>query len=207
MTGLDVEALDWSKADGLVPAIVQDESTLQVLMLGYMNREALERTFSTGWVTFFSRSRDRLWQKGESSGHVLKLVDVQTDCDRDALLVRARPTGPTCHRETTSCFGDVDAPGIGWLGRLEMIVEARKLAPPSDSYTSRLMADGVERMAKKVGEEAVEVAISAALEDDRLVEESADLLYHLLVLLRAQGKELADVASVLRDRHPPESSS
>ena len=206
MTALDVDAIDWAKADGLVPAVVQDASTLQVLMLGYMNREALERTISTERVTFFSRSRDRLWQKGESSGHFLTLVDVQVDCDRDALLVTANPAGPTCHRETTSCFGEVDAPGIGWLGRLETIVEARKLSPPSDSYTSRLMADGVERMAKKVGEEAVEVALSAALEDGRLVEESADLLYHLLVLLHAEGKELADVASVLRERHPPKPS-
>lgn len=205
MNEIDVDSIDWAKADGLVPAVVQDVSTLQVLMLGYMNREALERTLGTGRVTFFSRSRGRLWEKGESSGHRLGLVDVQADCDGDALLITARPAGPTCHRETSSCFGGVDAPGIGWLGRLETIVEERKLSPAPASYTSRLLAEGVERVAKKVGEEAVEVALSAVLGDDRLVDESADLLYHLLVLLHAEGKALADVASVLRDRHPSES--
>lgn len=201
MIGVDELAIDWNKTDGLVPAIVQDAATLQVLMVGYMNRDALERTLSSERVTFYSRSKKRLWQKGETSGNTLDLVRVEADCDRDTLLVLARPQGPTCHRDTVSCFGDDDAPGLGWLSRLEAIIDARRSSEPAGSYTARLFADGIESMAKKVGEEGVEVALSAVTGDGRVSEEAADLLFHLLVLLRASGSSLQEVAAVLRRRH------
>lgn len=196
--------IDWEKMRGLVPAIVQDAMTLQVLMLGYMNRAALERTLESGLVTFFSRSKNRLWQKGETSGHALELEGIELDCDGDALLVVARPRGATCHRGpngTTSCFGDEDAPGLGWLGRLVEIIRRRKTADPGASYTARLSSEGIGSMAKKVGEEAVEVAISATSGDGRVAEEAADLVYHLLVLLEGSGRSLSDVVDILRQRH------
>lgn len=192
--------IDWEKGGGLVPAIVQDATTLQVLMLGYMDRVALETTRQSGLVTFYSRSKKRLWKKGETSGNTLELESVDIDCDGDTLLIRARANGATCHRGTTSCFGDTDAPGLGWLGRLAAIIDSRRKSDPKHSYTARLFAAGTQTMAQKVGEEGVEVAVSAASGDGRVVEESADLLYHLLVLLAASGRKLSDVVDVLRAR-------
>jgi phosphoribosyl-AMP cyclohydrolase / phosphoribosyl-ATP pyrophosphohydrolase len=195
-------APDWQKSGGLVPAIVQDADTQQVLMLGYMNAAALEQTLATGRVTFFSRSKNRLWTKGESSGHFLDLVDVTADCDADALLVRARPNGPTCHRGTCSCFGEGGATGVGFLAKLDRVVAARIAAGDETSYTAKLVRAGVKRVAQKVGEEGVETALAATAGDNtELTNEAADLLFHLLVLLRAKGLSLADVTRVLEQRH------
>lgn len=198
----DNSQLAWEKMDGLLPAVVQDADTLQVLMLGYMSPEALARTRDCGLVTFHSRSRARLWTKGESSGHHLDLVEILPDCDGDALLVRARPRGPACHRGTVSCFGETGASGAGFLAFLERVVAARQKDRPEGSYTVKLLDAGLPRAAQKVGEEAVETVI-AALGGDRhaLRAEAADLLFHLLVLLRAAGTGLADVVEVLRQRH------
>jgi phosphoribosyl-ATP pyrophosphohydrolase/phosphoribosyl-AMP cyclohydrolase len=193
--------IDWRKVDGLLPAVVQDAATLQVLMLGYMDEEALAHTEESGRVTFFSRTRGGLWQKGETSGNVLEVDRIELDCDGDALLVLARPRGPTCHRETTSCFGEDDAPGLGWLARLAAVIDERKTADPDESYTASLIAGGIGQMAKKVGEEGVEVALAATAADGRLLDEAADLMYHLLVLLSASDKSLSDVAAILRERH------
>jgi len=194
-----LEGLDWDKQQGLLPAIVQDPDTLQVLMLGYMDREALRLTRETGRVTFFSRSRQRLWTKGESSGNVLELVSLEVDCDGDALLVQARPRGPTCHLGRPSCF-----PGapVGVLAGLDRLVEQRERERPPGSYTTSLFESGTRRIAQKVGEEGVETALAAVAQDEQaLAGEGADLLYHLLVLLRARGLSLADVEAVLRERH------
>lgn len=195
--------LPWPEdAPDLLPAIVQDADTLQVLMLAYMNRAALEATQASGRVTFYSRSRERLWEKGETSGNTLHLVSLALDCDRDTLLVRARPVGPACHRGTTSCFDDGTAPGVGFLVALAGVIEQRTGADPEESYTARLLAAGLPRIAQKVGEEGVETVIAALAEGkDELRGEAADLLYHLLVLLRAAGVELGEVLDVLRDRH------
>lgn len=193
--------LAWEKMEGLIPAIVQDADTGQVLMLGYMDRAAVDATASSGLVTFFSRSKQRLWVKGETSGNVLRLVSIAADCDNDALLVRARPAGPTCHLGTASCFGEEEA-GAGWLGRLERIVAERATADPQTSYTARLLAEGPGKAAQKVGEEGVEVALAAVSRDaSGLTEEAADLLFHLLVSLRSRNVSLSDVVAVLRQRH------
>jgi phosphoribosyl-AMP cyclohydrolase / phosphoribosyl-ATP pyrophosphohydrolase len=195
---------DFAKQGGLVPAIVQDADSGQVLMLGYMNEAALQATRDKGLVTFFSRSKGRLWTKGESSGHVLRLVSMALDCDADALLVEARAEGPTCHLGSTSCFGE--ARSAGMLGRLDALIAQRVAERPEGSYTSRLLEAGLPRMAQKVGEEGVETALAAVTGDaDALAGEAADLLYHLLVLLRARGLGLAEVQKVLADRHaaPP----
>lgn len=198
---VDAAGLAWEKMDGLLPAVVQDADSGQVLMLGYMDRAALDATQSSGLVTFFSRSKQRQWVKGETSGNVLRLVSAAADCDGDALLVRARPAGPTCHLGTTSCFGEEEA-GAGWLGRLERIVTERATADPEASYTARLLATGPAKAAQKVGEEGVEVALAAVSRDAAgLTEEVADLLFHLLVSLRSRDVSLADVVSVLRQRH------
>ncbi len=194
--------LDWAKGDGLLPAIIQDADTQQVLMLGYMNAAALRQTEETKRVTFFSRRKNRLWVKGETSGHFLDLVAVTADCDNDALLVRARPNGPTCHRGTCSCFGEEGATGVGFLADLERTVTARLAAGDEKSYTVKLVRAGVKRVAQKVGEEGVETALAAvAGSDGELRGEAADLLYHLIVLLRAKGLSLAEVMSVLENRH------
>lgn len=198
----DLENLAWDKVDGLMPAIVQDAGTGRVLMLGYMNRDALERTQATGHVTFFSRSRQRLWTKGESSGNTLELAGIQADCDRDTLLVQALPHGPTCHLGTDTCWGDEIKPPIGFLARLERVVESRIGADPASSYTARLLDEGVKRCAQKVGEEGVEVALAAVAGDrDELINESADLLYHLLVVLGAGEISTDDVMAELVRRH------
>lgn len=193
-----IENLDWSKQAGLLPAIVQDATTQQVLMLGYMNREALDATLQSGFVTFFSRSKNRLWMKGESSGHVLHLVSIEADCDRDSLLIQAKPAGNTCHLERQSCFSD--AP-VNFLHTLEQRIQARKSADPNASYSRRLMDKGLPKVAQKVGEEAVETVIAALAEDqDALLNESADLLYHLLVLLAVKNVSVDQVISVLKQR-------
>ena len=195
----ELDGLDWGKQQGLLPAIVQDAATLQVLMLGFMDPAALQATLETGRVTFFSRSRQRPWTKGESSGNVLELVSIGTDCDRDTLLVRARPRGPTCHLGRQSCFPDAPASVLAGLDRL---VAQRERQRPPGSYTTKLFESGVRRIAQKVGEEGVETALAAVAQDEAaLAGEGADLLYHLLVLLRARGLSLADVEAVLRERH------
>ncbi|HEY1070680.1 MAG TPA: bifunctional phosphoribosyl-AMP cyclohydrolase/phosphoribosyl-ATP diphosphatase HisIE [Thermomonas sp.] len=197
-TTFDIEALAWDKQDGLLPAIVQDAATLRVLMLGYMDRAALAATLASGQVTFFSRSKQRLWTKGESSGHVLALVSVDVDCDADTLLVQARPHGPTCHLDRTSCFPD--APGDG-LAELDALIAQRERERPQGSYTTRLFEGGIRRIAQKVGEEGVETALAAVAHDDEaLLGEAADLLYHLVVALRARGLALDDVRRVLAAR-------
>ncbi len=197
-TRVDPDSLDWNKQGGLVAAVVQDADTQRVLMLGYMTREALQATYDSGRVTFFSRSRQRLWTKGESSGNVLDLVAIEADCDADTLLVQARPHGPTCHLGRDSCFASAPA---AFLSTLDALVARRERERPSGSYTTQLFEAGVRRIAQKVGEEGVETALAAVTQDDAaLLGESADLLYHLLVLLRARGLSLADVARVLEER-------
>ena len=195
----ELQSLDWNKGDGLLPVIVQDAGSLRVLMLGYMNAEALAATRASGFVTFYSRSRQRLWKKGESSGHVLELVSIQADCDSDTLLVIARPHGPTCHLQRDSCFAE--APGT-FLADLDALVRQREQQRPADSYTTGLFESGIRRIAQKVGEEGVETALAAVVQDDAAVlGESADLLFHLIVLLRARGLSLQDVVTVLQERH------
>jgi phosphoribosyl-ATP pyrophosphohydrolase/phosphoribosyl-AMP cyclohydrolase len=198
MTNPFVQTLDWQKQDGLLPAVVQHADSLQVLMLGYMNAEALQMTLDSGRVTFFSRSKNRLWTKGESSGHFLELVSVETDCDQDTLLVQARPMGNTCHLDRPSCFPDAPE---HFLHALENRIAARLAADPASSYTRRMLDKGLNKVAQKVGEEAVETVIAALAEDEAaLLNESADLLYHLLLLLRAKGVDLHQVIDVLKSR-------
>ena len=195
----DIDSLAWDKQGGLLPAVVQDADTLRVLMLGYMDRAALAATLDSGHVTFYSRSRQRLWTKGETSGHVLDLVAIQVDCDRDTLLVQARPHGPTCHLGRGSCFAD--APG-NFLAELDALIAARDRDRPAGSYTTRLFDDGVRAIAQKVGEEGVETALAAVVQDDAaLCGEAADLLFHLQVLLRARGLSLDHAVEILRQRH------
>lgn len=195
---LDIETLAWDKQDGLLPAVVQDADTLRVLMVGYMSRDALAKTLDSGQVTFFSRSKGRLWTKGESSGHVLALVRLETDCDRDTLLVQARPHGPTCHLGTVSCFPS--APG-DTLGELQALIRRRHAERPAGSYTTKLFDAGIKRIAQKVGEEGLETALAAVAEEDApLLGEAADLLYHLIVLLQARGLSLDDARAVLDTR-------
>jgi phosphoribosyl-ATP pyrophosphohydrolase/phosphoribosyl-AMP cyclohydrolase len=195
----ELQSLDWAKGDGLLPAIVQDAGNLRVLMLGYMNAEALAATQASGQVTFYSRSKQRLWKKGESSGHVLELVSVQADCDNDTLLVLAHPRGPTCHLQRDSCFADAPA---SFLADLDALVAQRERERPAGSYTTRLFDEGIRRIAQKVGEEGVETALAAVVQDDAaLLGESADLVFHLSVLLRARGLSLQDVTDLLRNRH------
>ena len=205
------ERLDWDKCDGMIPAIVQHAASGEVLMQGFMTREALEKTQTTGQVTFFSRSKQRLWTKGETSGHVLELVGVGTDCDSDALLVLARPRGPTCHLQRASCFPNSPAVAqaptavatdMGFLGELDALVAGRARERPEGSYTTRLFEAGVRRIAQKVGEEGVETALAGVSQnDEQLLGEAADLLYHLTVLLHARGLSLADAVEVLALRH------
>jgi len=200
----DIDDLDFDKGSGLLPAVVQHAGTGAVLMLGYMSREALEASLTRRRVVFFSRSKGRLWEKGETSGNRLELVEVRADCDRDALLITARPKGPTCHLGKATCFGDGDGvpTGLAFLGELERIVGERIATRPDGSYTAKLAAGGVKRVAQKVGEEGLEVALAATGESgDELVAEAADLIYHLLVLLTAKGLRLEQVVEELRGRH------
>lgn len=203
---LDIESLAWEKQDGLLPAIVQDADSHRVLMLGYMSREALAKTIELQQITFFSRSKQRLWTKGESSGHVLTLVSLEVDCDKDTLLVQARPHGPTCHLGTQSCFpsapgNDSEHDADDVLGELDDLIRLREADRPPGSYTTKLFDSGIKRIAQKVGEEGLETALAAVVEDDdALLGEAADLVYHLLVLLRMRGLSLADVERVLAAR-------
>lgn len=192
-------ALDWAKVDGLVPAIIQDARTLCVLMLGYMDAAALEMTCDSGKVTFFSRTKQRLWMKGESSENWLNVVDIQVDCDNDTVLVLADPVGPTCHKGTVSCFPA--APG-NFLAELDALVARRKADMPEGSYTTRLFAQGTRHIAQKVGEEGVETALAAVAQGpDELTGEAADLMFHLTVLLHERGLSLGDVETLLKARH------
>ncbi|MBV7299515.1 bifunctional phosphoribosyl-AMP cyclohydrolase/phosphoribosyl-ATP diphosphatase HisIE [Enterovibrio paralichthyis] len=198
------ESIDWEKVDGLVPAIVQNSQSGQVLMMGYMNQDALAKTLDTEQVTFFSRTKERLWTKGETSGNVLRLKHIAVDCDKDTLLVQADPIGPTCHLGTETCWGDDDAnkPSLVFLHQLEQVLASRRGSDPSTSYTASLYAKGTKRISQKVGEEGVEVALAATSGDkEELINESADLMYHLLVLLQDQGFSLEDVANKLKERH------
>jgi phosphoribosyl-AMP cyclohydrolase / phosphoribosyl-ATP pyrophosphohydrolase len=210
-TAAEFEKIDWSKGAGLVPAIIQHAQSGAVLMLGYMNREALLATLERGRVVFYSRSRERLWEKGETSGHTLTLKEIRLDCDQDTLLVTALPAGPVCHNGTATCFGEgpfTAAEELSFLNALENVVASRIQGGEDGSYTARLVARGVRRVAQKVGEEGLEVALAGASEDDpHLLSESADLLYHLLVLLRARGLTLAQVVTELANRHASRSTS
>ena len=193
---------DFNKSpDGLLPAIVQDASTQKVLMLGYMNADALEQTQKTKQVTFFSRSKKRLWTKGEESGNFLSLVNIQLDCDLDTFLIQADPQGPTCHKGSDTCWDDNNSPTYGFLSRLESTIQDRQENPSEKSYVSSLFQKGINKIAQKVGEEAVETVIEAKdSNDDLFLNESADLLFHVLILLRAKGFSLDDVVQVLQNR-------
>lgn len=198
--------LDWEKLNGLLPAIVQDAHTGAVLMLGYMTREALAATEHTGHVTFFSRSKHRLWTKGESSGHFLEVCSITADCDGDTLLIMARPAGPACHLGTDTCWG-ADAPRslahrLEFLSRLEQIIAQRMANPPAGSYTAKLLEEGLLRIAQKVGEEGVELALAAVAKPDQaVIGEAADLFYHAILLLKAKGLSLTQVVAELESRH------
>ena len=201
----DIEALAWDKQAGLIPAIVQHATSGAVLMLAYMNRDALRATLERGRAVFYSRSRQQLWEKGQSSGHTLRVTAICKDCDSDTLLVSALPDGPVCHLGTASCFGDELASvgeQLAFLADLEAIIALRIAGSPESSYTASLYGKGTSRMAQKVGEEGLEVALAAVGETDgRLLGESADLVYHLLVLLRSRGLGIQAVVDELRDRH------
>ncbi|MHC5225035.1 bifunctional phosphoribosyl-AMP cyclohydrolase/phosphoribosyl-ATP diphosphatase HisIE [Ignatzschineria sp. LJL83] len=198
-----INAVNWQKVDHLLPVIVQDYVTAEVLMLGFMDEEALKKTISTNKVTFFSRTKQRLWTKGEESGNFLNVVDYTLDCDQDTLLILAKPIGPTCHLGTTSCFeaASKTAPWV-FFSRLEKLLESRKNEDPNTSYTASLYAKGTKRIAQKVGEEGVEVALAATVHDkDEVVSEMADLLYHATVLLHDQDLAWEDVLAKLNERH------
>jgi phosphoribosyl-ATP pyrophosphohydrolase/phosphoribosyl-AMP cyclohydrolase len=205
LTLADIAGLDFEKSGGLLPAIVQHAESGAVLMLGYMTREALRETLIRRRVVFYSRSRQCLWEKGETSGHGLELAGLRTDCDRDTLLVTAIPAGPVCHLGTATCFGDgapVQANALAFLGTLEGVIARRMADRPEVSYTARLHAEGPKRIAQKVGEEGLEVALAAVAEtDEKLIAESADLLYHLLLLLKSRGLRLEQVIAELESRH------
>jgi phosphoribosyl-ATP pyrophosphohydrolase/phosphoribosyl-AMP cyclohydrolase len=194
--------IDFKKGNGLVPAVVQDNNTRMVLMLGYMNEEAYSKTLETGKVTFFSRSKNRLWTKGEESKNYLNLVSIKNDCDNDSLLVTAVPDGPTCHKGTDTCWGGTNQSSYGFLSTLEQVIADRKESRNIESYTASLFNKGINKIAQKVGEEAVELVIEAKdNNDDLFLNESADLLYHYLILLQAKGFKLNDVVNILIERH------
>ena len=197
--------IDFNKCGGLVPAIIQDATTKVVLMLGYMNEEALKKTQETGLVTFFSRSRQCLWTKGETSGNYLHLVDIKVDCDNDTLLIQATPDGPTCHKGTDTCWGEENKPTpLLFLSELSDFIEKRHEEMPEGSYTTSLFKDGLNRMAQKVGEEALELVIEATNgTNERLIYEGSDMLYHLIVLLTSKGLRIEDMARELMERHNP----
>lgn len=197
--------IDFEKSGGLVPAIIQDADTKTVLMLGYMNKEAYEKTVATGLVTFYSRSRKCLWTKGETSNNFLHLVDIKVDCDNDTLLVKVQPDGPTCHKGTDTCWGEENEKSpLLFLAELSDFIEKRHQEMPEGSYTTSLFRDGLNRMAQKVGEEALELVIEATNgTNDRLIYEGSDMLYHLIVLLTHKGLRIEDMAAELRERHCP----
>jgi len=207
LTEADIGGLAWEKAGGLIPAVVQDRRSGEVLMLAYMNAEALQATLTSGFATFFSRSKQRLWQKGETSGNRLKVEGIFADCDADALLVLADPEGPACHLGTRSCF-EADLAGPGWLAQLSAIVAERAASDDDSSYTRKLLDRGVERIAQKIGEEGTEVALAAVTRDSAgCAEEVADLVYHVSVLMEARGFAWDDVVAVLKARHAAANSS
>ncbi len=194
--------LNFEKMNGLIPAIIQDCQTRKVLMLGFMNKEAYEKTIETGKVTFFSRSRQSLWTKGETSGNFLNVVSVKADCDNDTLLIQAKPEGPVCHTGTDTCWGEKNEADIFFLSYLQDFIEKRHKEMPKDSYTTSLFQAGINRMAQKVGEEAVETVIEATNgTDDRLIYEASDMIYHLIVLLTSKGMRIEDLARELQKRH------
>ena len=194
--------LDFEKMGGLIPAIIQDNNTNKVLMLGFMNEEALEQTLSSGKVTFFSRTKNRLWMKGETSGNTLSVVSITPDCDNDTLLVKAIPAGPVCHKGTDTCFGEKNEEDILFLKYLQNFIERRRHEIPEGSYTTTLFQKGINRMAQKVGEEAMETVIEATNgTEDRLIYEASDLIYHLIVLLTSKGLRIDDLARELKKRH------
>lgn len=208
LTAAEIETLDWTRMGELLPAAVQDARSGRLLMLGYCSRDSLLATLNSGFVTFYSRSKNRLWQKGETSGNRLRLVAIHPDCDRDALLVLAEPTGPTCHLGTVSCFGEAETGGPAWLAELSAIVAQRAASADESSYTRRLLGGGPERIAQKIGEEGVELALAAVTRDSAgCAEEAADLLYHLIVLMQAKGFGWDEVVAVLKERHGRASSS
>lgn len=194
--------LDFEKMNGLIPAIIQDNYTQKVLMLGFMNKEAYEKTMETGKVTFFSRTKNRLWTKGEESGNFLHVVSVKADCDNDTLLIMVHPEGPVCHKGTDTCWGDKNEQDIMFLKELQDFIDRRRQEMPEKSYTTSLFNSGVNKMAQKVGEEAVEAILEACNgTDERLIYEGADLLYHLIVLLTYKGYRIEDLARELKERH------
>lgn len=194
--------LNFDKMNGLIPAIIQDASTNRVLMLGFMNREALEVTRKTGLATFYSRTRRQIWTKGETSGNYLKVAEIIPDCDGDTLLVKAYPQGPVCHTGNDTCFNEVNRNSIGFIEYLENVIESRKEQKSESSYTAKLFSAGNKRIAKKVGEEAVEMALEAETgSDERLLDETADLFYHILVLLASRNLKFENVIEVLKSRH------
>ena len=194
--------LNFQKLGGLIPAIIQDAQTKNVLMLGFMNREAYDKTVAEGKVTFFSRTKNRLWTKGEESGNFLNVVSIEDDCDNDTLLIKVRPVGPVCHNGTDTCFGTENKQGIEFLSYLQDFIIRRREEMPEDSYTTLLFKKGLNRMAQKVGEEAVETVIEATNgSDNRLIYEASDLIYHLIVLLTAKGHRIEELSSELARRH------
>lgn len=201
MKKLAIKELDFTKLDGLLPAVIQDHLTLKVLMLGFMNSEALKQTEEAGMVTFYSRSKNRLWTKGETSQNYLYVKDILVDCDQDTVLIKVDPAGPVCHTGADTCFGEINHPS-NFLAELSKIIKVRRHELPENSYTARLFAKGLNKIAQKVGEEAVELVIEAKDDDRRLfIGEAADLLYHLLVLFEAKRVDLADVEAELHHRH------
>ena len=196
--------LDFNKMNGLVPAIIQDAETAKVLMLGYMNQEAYDKTIKTGLVTFYSRTRQRLWTKGEESGNFLDVVSIKEDCDQDTLLIQVHPRGPVCHTGTDTCWGEVNSEPVMFLKELQQFIQKRHEEMPEGSYTTSLFQSGINKMAQKVGEEAVETIIEATNgTNERLIYEGSDLLYHLIVMLTAKGLSLVDLARELEERHKP----
>ncbi len=194
--------LDFNKMDGLVPAIIQDNYTKKVLMLGFMNQEALDKTIETGKVTFFSRTKNRLWTKGEESGNFLNVVSIKEDCDKDTLLIKVNPVGPVCHTGADTCWGETNDEPIMFLSYLQDFIAKRYAEMPEKSYTTSLFQAGINRMAQKVGEEAVETVIEATNgTDDRLIYEASDMIYHLIVLLTSKGMRIEDLATELKKRH------
>lgn len=197
-----IDQVDFEKENGLVPAVIQDVQTGKVLMLGYMNKESLQKTQETGHVTFFSRSKQRLWTKGESSKNYLNLVEISLDCDSDSLLVKVRPEGPTCHTGTDTCWEESNDSNTLFLDYLTQVIKKRRQADPDESYTAFLFSKGINKVAQKVGEEAVELVIEAKDNDANLFKnEAADLLFHYMMLLEAKDYSLQDVISILKERH------
>jgi phosphoribosyl-ATP pyrophosphohydrolase/phosphoribosyl-AMP cyclohydrolase len=193
--------LDWEKMNGLLPVIIQDAKTLAVLMLGYMNQEALQQTLETKWVTFYSRSKNRLWVKGETSGNKLQLIDITPDCDNDTLLIHATPTGVVCHQGTTTCFGESPTMPTDFIHQLEMVIAKRKQQRPQNSYTTTLFEAGLSRITQKVGEEAIEVVLAAIEKnDEEFCGEVADLIFHLLVLLNQRDLQFSNIIDVMKKR-------